>query len=86
MAAGLESHAVNNGSAAGEAPEGSEKQPALPELPYHRFSNGDGILLVSTLSNGEVPKADSQASSAAQPRFLEGLPSAYKNGPGPPLP
>ena len=64
----------------------SEKQPALPELPYHRFSNGDGILLVSTLSNGEVPKADSQASSTAQPRFKNGLPSAYKIGPGPPLP
>lgn len=76
MVAGVESHAVDNGSSAGEAPKGSEErpalpeQPALPELPYHRFSNGDGILLVNTLSNGELLKADSQASSAAQPHFL----------------
>jgi len=73
MAAGLEGHAVDNGSSADEAPQGSEKRPALPELPYHRFSNGDGILVVSTLDNGEVPKTDSpQASSAAQPRFQKG--------------
>lgn len=73
MAAGPAGHAVDNGSSAGEAAQGSEERPALPELPYHRFSNGDGILLVSTLDNGEVPKTDSpQASSAAQPRFQEG--------------
>ena len=42
----------------------------LPELPYHRFSNGDGILVVSTLPNGELPKADlSQASRAPQQHF-----------------
>ena len=40
-----------------EASEGGS-QPSLPELPYHRFSNGDGILLVSTLPNGELPRPD----------------------------
>jgi hypothetical protein len=49
-------------SSAGSS-EGSEES-KLPELPYHRFSNGDGILVVRTLPNGELPKPDvSQARS-----------------------
>ncbi|MCJ1297098.1 hypothetical protein MMC34_008667 [Xylographa carneopallida] len=62
--------AAKEGGPPGEAPEGGEQQLALPELPYHRFSNGDGILVVSTLPNGELPKADlSQASRASQHLF-----------------
>ena len=55
--AGPEEAASSNGVPAEEASEGGS-QPSLPELPYHRFSNGDGILLVSTLPNGELPKPD----------------------------
>lgn len=55
--------AVKEDKSKAEASEGVEQQQAFPELPYHRFSNGDGILVVSTLPNGELPKADpSQAS------------------------
>ena len=67
-----------------------ERQQAFPELPYHRFSNGDGILVVSTLPNGELPKADpSQASSSALCHFLSIYtscpPLSIQNNVNPPL-
>ncbi|BDA47014.1 probable regulator of nonsense transcripts 1 homolog at C-terminar half [Coccomyxa sp. Obi] len=37
----------------GQAEDGPAE---LPELPYNRFSQGDGILLVRTLRNGELPE------------------------------
>ena len=67
---GPEEAASSNGVPAEKASEGGS-QPSLPELPYHRFSNGDGILLVSTLPNGELPKPDPSRVS----RFPQGIPA-----------
>ena len=75
---GPEEAASSNGVPAEETSECSS-QPSLPELPYHRFSNGDGILLVSTLPNGELPRPDPSRVSSF-PQCIPALEAGHSNG------
>lgn len=76
MIAGMEAQAVTEGTEGQESE--ARRGPKLPELPYHRFSNGDGILLVSTLPNGELPKPNPSQARKSHSAFILHLYSEVK--------